>query len=56
MASMTTLFQNGTEVEVGMFGSESVICVSALMGMIQSLNHVYTRSRALDTDAATNGH
>ena len=43
MASMTTTFQNGTEVEVGMFGSESVIGVSALMGSIQSLNHVYTQ-------------
>lgn len=43
MASMTTLFHNGTEVEVGMFGYESVIGVSALMGTIQSLNHVYTQ-------------
>jgi CRP-like cAMP-binding protein len=43
MASMTTLFDNGTEVEVGMFGYESVIGVSALMGTIQSLNHVYTQ-------------
>jgi CRP-like cAMP-binding protein len=43
MASMTTLFDDGTEVEVGMFGYESVIGVSALMGTIQSLNHVYTQ-------------
>ena len=43
MASMTTLFHDGTEVEVGMFGYESVIGVSALMGTIQSLNHVYTQ-------------
>jgi CRP-like cAMP-binding protein len=43
MASMTTLFNDGTEVEVGMFGYESVIGVSALMGTIQSLNHVYTQ-------------
>jgi CRP-like cAMP-binding protein len=43
MASMTTLFHNGSEVEVGMFGYESVIGVSALMGTIQSLNHVYTQ-------------
>ena len=43
MASMTTLFQDGSEVEVGMFGYESVIGVSALMGTIQSLNHVYTQ-------------
>ena len=43
MASMTTLFRDGHEVEVGMFGYESVIGVSALMGTIQSLNHVYTQ-------------
>jgi CRP-like cAMP-binding protein len=43
MASMTTLFDDGTEVEVGMFGYKSVIGVSALMGTIQSLNHVYTQ-------------
>ena len=42
MTSMTTLFRNGSEVEVGMFGNESVIGVSALMGTGQSLNHVYT--------------
>lgn len=41
MASMTTTFRDGSEVEVGMFGYESVIGVSALMGTIQSLNHVY---------------
>jgi len=43
MASMTTTFRGGTEVEVGMFGYESVIGVSALMGTMQSLNHVYTQ-------------
>jgi CRP-like cAMP-binding protein len=43
MASMTTVFPGGTEVEVGMFGYESVIGVSALMGTMQSLNHVYTQ-------------
>jgi CRP-like cAMP-binding protein len=43
MASMTTLFNDGSEVEVGMFGYESVIGVSALMGTIQSMNHVYTQ-------------
>jgi CRP-like cAMP-binding protein len=32
MASMTTTFENGSQVEVGMFGYESVIGVSALMG------------------------
>ena len=43
MASMTTVFSDGKEVEVGMFGYESVIGVSALMGTVQSLNHVYTQ-------------
>lgn len=43
MASMTTIFSDGSEVEVGMFGYESVIGVSALMGTMQSLNHVYTQ-------------
>jgi CRP-like cAMP-binding protein len=43
MASMTTIFADGTEVEVGMFGHESVIGVSALMGTKSSLNHVYTQ-------------
>ena len=43
MASMTAMFLNGSEVEVGMFGYESVIGVSALMGTVQSLNHVYTQ-------------
>ena len=43
MASMTATFKNGREVEVGMFGYESVIGVSALMGTKQSLNRVYTQ-------------
>jgi CRP-like cAMP-binding protein len=43
MASMTTMFAGGPEVEVGMFGYESVIGVSALMGTVQSLNHIYTQ-------------
>lgn len=43
MASMTTAFEDGSEVEVGMFGYESVIGVSALMGSLQSLNRVYTQ-------------
>ena len=32
MASMTTTFKDGSQVEVGMFGYESVIGVSSLMG------------------------
>jgi CRP-like cAMP-binding protein len=43
MASMTTTFKNGRQVEVGMFGFESVIGVSALMGTKLSLNRVYTQ-------------
>lgn len=43
MASMTTTFQDGSQVEVGMFGYESVIGVSALMGARKSLNRVYTQ-------------
>ena len=43
MASMTIVFPSGPEVEVGMFGYEAVIGVAALMGSVQSLNHVYTQ-------------
>ncbi len=43
MASMTATFQDGEQVEVGMFGFESVIGISALMGTRQSLNRVYTQ-------------
>lgn len=43
MASMTTTFMDGAQVEVGMFGYESVIGVSALMGTKRSLNRVYTQ-------------
>jgi CRP-like cAMP-binding protein len=43
MASMTTTFKDGSQVEVGMFGYESAIGVSALMGTKRSLNRVYTQ-------------
>jgi len=43
MASMTTTFQDGSQVEVGMFGYEGAIGVSALMGTKRSLNRVYTQ-------------
>jgi CRP-like cAMP-binding protein len=43
MASMTTTFKDGSQVEVGMFGYESVIGVSALMGTRKSLNRIYTQ-------------
>ena len=40
-ASMTTTFDDGSQVEVGLFGYESVLGVSALMGTKLSLNRVY---------------
>jgi CRP-like cAMP-binding protein len=43
MASQTVTLMDGSQVEVGMFGYESVIGVSALMGTKQSLNRVYTQ-------------
>ena len=43
MASMTTTFADGSQVEVGMFGYESIIGISALMGTRRSLNRVYTQ-------------
>lgn len=43
MASMTTTFRGGSQVEVGMFGYKSVVGVSALMGTKRSLNRVYTQ-------------
>lgn len=41
IGSMTTCFENGAQVEVSMFGYESVVGVSALMGAKQSLNRVF---------------
>jgi CRP-like cAMP-binding protein len=43
MASMTTTFKDGSQVEVGTFGYESIIGVSALMGTHKSLNRIYTQ-------------
>lgn len=43
MASMTTTFNDGSQVEVGMFGHEGVVGASALMGTKRSLNRVYTQ-------------
>lgn len=40
---MTTTFKDGSEVEVGMFGYEGVIGLSALMGTKRSFNRVYTQ-------------
>ena len=41
VASMTTTFQDGKQAEVGLFGFEAAIGVSALMGTKRSLNRVY---------------
>lgn len=41
IGSMTAVFKDGFEVEIGMFGYESAIGVSALMGTKQSLNRVF---------------
>jgi len=43
MASMTTTFKDGSQVEVGIFGYKSVVGVSALMGSRSSLNRIYTQ-------------
>ena len=43
MASLTVTFDDGSQVEAGMFGFESVIGISALMGTKTSLNRVYTQ-------------
>ncbi len=43
MASMTTTFEDGSQVEVGTFGCESVIGISALMGTKKAMNRVYTQ-------------
>ncbi len=41
IGSMTTIFGDGFEVEVGMFGYESAVGISALMGTKHSLNRVF---------------
>jgi CRP-like cAMP-binding protein len=43
MASMTTTFRDGSQVEVGMFGVDSVTGASALMGAKVGLNPIYTQ-------------
>ena len=40
-ASMTTTFHDGAQVEVAIFGYESVVGTSALLGIKRSLNRVY---------------
>ena len=41
VGSMTITFEDGSEVEVGLFGFESVVGASALMGVKRSLNRIY---------------
>ena len=41
MASMTTTFLDGSQVEIGVAGFESVLGASALLGTHRSLNRVY---------------
>ena len=41
IGSMTTSFENGSQVETSMFGYESVVGVSALMGAKHSLNRIF---------------
>jgi CRP-like cAMP-binding protein len=41
VGSMTSTFKDGSQSEVGLFGYESVIGVSALMGTKRSLNRIY---------------
>ena len=43
VASMTTTFKDGSQVEVGLFGLESILGVSALMGTLRSLNRIYAQ-------------
>ncbi len=44
IGSMTTTFKDGSQVEVGMFGFESVMGASFLMGTKRSLNRVYMQA------------
>ena len=41
IGSMTTCFENGAQVETSMFGYESAVGVSALMGTKHSLNRIF---------------
>ena len=44
IGSMTATFGDGSQVEVGMFGYESVMGASVLMGTKRSLNRVYMQA------------
>jgi hypothetical protein len=41
IASLSTFFEGGSQIDVGMFGSESVIGSSALNGSPRSFNKIY---------------
>ena len=41
IASVTTLFRDGFEVEAGMYGHDSLSGISAFMGTLESLNASY---------------
>jgi len=43
IGSMTTSFKNGVQIETGMFGYESVVGASALMGVRHSLNRIFMK-------------
>jgi CRP-like cAMP-binding protein len=43
MASMTTSFRDGSQVEVHMFGYDGIVGVSALMGAERSFQRVFTQ-------------
>ena len=41
IGSMTTSFENGSQIETSMFGYESVVGISGLMGVKHSLNNIF---------------
>jgi hypothetical protein len=41
---MTTMFKDGSQVEVSLFGNEAVIGASALIGTKRSLNNIYMQA------------
>lgn len=54
IASMTASFLDGSRVELGILGYESILCASALLGTRRSLNRVYmqTAGRGYTTSTA----
>lgn len=44
IGSMTTMFESGAQVETSMFGFESVVGISGLMGVKHSLNRIFMQS------------